>query len=420
MLNERSATAKAQERLSIIRSKPHANTSSSSTCRSSYRDGSSTLHTGRPGGDQQRPCDGRMINRDQRGINDCDNHSSNIISSAGTNRDDSIDRRIDVIASCSDQSTTNSANDVPAKNSEALEICRGDLEGSTDLHQNEESIADNCQADVSDDRLLKDSSASNNDSRSSNSSDIPRIMSMDDLIARDIEISRRLLSPAAIIQRPPRWRNRCLQDPSSRDAATQPRAAAAAVKENIHPNSDVPVAASFICSDSEVANERRQAISQKHAATIQDVSPRTDVEDSSTDPPPPPPTSTDPGEAPSRRSKVSGTVSFIKQRVASSGLLSVCGVSRMHQQLLPRSRIADEDTPPPRDEVLEQSSGYVDDPQRQERSVEASLVSRPACSSSIVLSVDDSHIGINGNSCSSGEGRHLSKLKLLVEKVKFR
>ena len=422
MLNERSATAKAQERLSIIRSKPKANTSSSSTCRSSLSDGSTILHTVRPGGDQQRPYDGRIIHRNPRGISESESHSSTIIISAGTNQDDIIDLRTDV----TDQSTSNSANDEQFKNTEAQEICRGVHEGPIDLHQNKESIVDNCPADKADTKLPKDNSAFNNND-STSSSDRPKNMSMDDLIARDIEISRRLLSPAAIIQRPPRWRNRYLQDPSTRDAMTQSRAAAATVKENIHPNSNESAAASFTCSDSEVTNERRQTISQKHAATIQDVvSSRTDVGDSSTDPPPStPPTSVDPEEAPSRRSKVSGTVSFIKQRVASCGLLSMSGLSTMNQQLLSRSRIADEDATPSRGEVLEQDSGSIDVPQRQARSAEESLVSRPTCSSSssVLISVDDIHVGIGGNHSdhgSIGEGRHLSKLKLLVEKVKFR
>ena len=424
MLNERSATAKAQERLSIIRSKPQANTSSSSTCRSSFSDGSTILHAVRPGGDQQRPYDGKMIHRNPRGISESESHPSAIIISAGTNQDDIINRRTDV----TDQSTSNSANDEQFKNTEAQEICRGVHEGPIDLHQNKESIVDNCPADKADTKLPKDNSAfNNNDSNSTSSSDKPKNMSMDDLIARDIEISRRLLSPAAIIQRPPRWRNRYLQDPSTRDAMTQSRTAATVVKENIHPNSNESAAASFTCSDSEVTNERRQTISQKHAATIQDVvSPRTDVEDSSTDPHPrTPPTSVDPEEAPSRRSKVSGTVSFIKQRVASCGLLSMSGLSTMNQQLLSRSRIADEDAPPSIGEVLEQDSGSIDVTQRQARSAEESLVSRPTCSSSssVLISVDDIHVGIGGNHSDHGssvEGRHLSKLKLLVEKVKFR
>lgn len=430
MLNERSATAKAQERLSIIRSKPQANISisehirSNEDSRSSLCDGSSTLHALRPGGDQQRPYDGRMIHRYPRGISKSDNHPNTIIISAGTNQDDIIDRRTDV----TDQSTSNSANDVQFTNSDALEICRGVHEGPTDLHRNEESFVDNRPADKADTKLPKDSSAfNNNDSNSTSSTDRPKIMSMDDLIARDIEISRRLLSPVAIIQRPPRWRNRYLQDPSTRDAVTQSRTGATAVKENIHPNSNDSVTASFICSDSEVTNERRQTISQKHAATIEDVvSPRTDVEESSTDPPPrTPPTSVDPEEASSRRSKVSGTVSFIKQRVASSGLLSMSGLSTMHQQLLSRSRIVDEDAPPSRGEVLEQDSGSIDDPLREARFAEESLVSRPtsSSSSSVLISVDDIHVGIGGNHSDHGnsvEGRHLSKLKLLVEKVKFR
>ena len=425
MLNERSATAKAQERLSIIRSKPQANTSSSSTCRSSFSDDSTILHAVRPVGDQQRPYDGRMIHRNPRGISESESHSSTIIiSAAGTYQDDIIDRRTDV----TDQSTSNSADNEQFKNTEAQEICRGVHEGPIDLHQNKESIVDNCPADKADTKLPKDNSAfNNNDSNSTSSSDKPKNMSMDDLIARDIEISRRLLSPAAIIQRPPRWRNRYLQDPSTRDAMTQSRTAATAVKENIHPNSSESAAASFTCSDSEVTNERRQTISQKHAATIQDViSPRTDVEDSSTDPPPrTPPTSVDPEEAPSRRSKVSGTVSFIKQRVASCGLLSMSGLSTMNQQLLSRSRIADEDAPPSIGKVLEQDSGSIDVPQRQARSAEESLVSRPTCSSSssVLISVDGIHVGIGGNHSDHGssvEGWHLSKLKLLVEKVKFR
>lgn len=407
MLNERSATAKAQERLSIIRSKPKSNTSIIEHSRS-----------------QQRPYDGRMIHRNPRGISESESHSSTIIISAGTNQDDIIDRRTDV----TDQSTSNSANDEQFKNTEAQEICRGVHEGPIDLHQNKESIVDNCPADKADTKLPKDSiSFNNNDSNSTSSSDKPKNMSMDDLIARDIEISRRLLSPAAIIQRPPRWRNRYLQDPSTRDAMTQSRTAATAVKENIHPNSNESAVASFTCSDSEVTNERRQTISQKHAASIQDVvSPRTDVEDSSIDPHPrTPPTSVDLEEAPSRRSKVSGTVSFIKQRVASCGLLSMSGLSTMNQQLLSRSRIADEDAPPSRGEVLEQDSGSIDVPQRQARSAEESLVSRSTCSSSssVLISVDDIHVGIGGNHSDHGssvEGRHLSKLKLLVEKVKFR
>ena len=363
-----------------------------------------------------------MIHRNPRGISERDNHSSTIIISAGTNQDDIIDRWTDV----TDQRTSNSADDEQFKNTEAQEICHGVHEGPIDLHQNKESIVDNCPADKADTKLPKDNSAFNNNDSTSNS-DKPKNMSMDDLIARDIEISRRLLSPAAIIQRPPRWRNRYLQDPSTRDAMTQSRTAATAVKENIHPNSNESAVASFTCSDSEVTNERRQTISQKHAATIQDVvSPRTDVEDSSIDPPPrTPPTSVDPEEAPSRRSKVSGTVSFIKQRVASCGLLSMSGLSTMNQQLLSRSRIADEDAPPSRGEVLEQDSGSIDVTQRQARSAEESLVSRPTCSSSssVLISVDDIHVGIGGNHSDHGssvEGRHLSKLKLLVEKVKFR
>jgi len=397
MLNERSATAKAQERLSIIRSKTHTSSSKNNiieSSRSSPSDGNSTSFNA---ADKRRPAALpiiEVINSNPRcTLVDSDNLPTNI--TADTYRDDRHDRQIDVTAKCSDPCEATIADDKQATISSIPETHHL-LVDRIDYHDHQQKkesmVKNNLPADplVAVAELTIDSASSN------------KVDSMDDLISRDIEISRRLISPAAIIQRPPRWRNRCSQDP--RDA-TQPRAAA--MKEIIHPNSDKISPVSFICSDSELTNERRQTICQKHAI---DDSPCPQPADS-------PPISADQQYIPhSRRSKVSGTVEFIKQRVASSGLLSVCGVSRMHQ--LSQGKITLGDECPQRGVLLEQDNGSVDEHQRQDGSVEMSILSRPSV---LTIGIGGDVRGDNDNDDDDGSHRsHLSKLKLLVEKVKFR